>query len=761
MSATSAGCSAAGARAAVLGCLVVVVVAGSGVCQTGEAKVTIVTTGPLRYAVGQQGDAVPDPAAIPGGQAALQPVVATTTPGESYVGYDVTLLDLAKPRGALDAIQEGSPLVLTPRRLAELRRRHASALAGGLDEQAWSDLVADLVGRPVAATAKGERAATGGDGAWALPQRRLLWELLKLGAAPQLFLDFDAADRPRVWGALSGRPVVAVAGAQLQQAGPQRDLLDASGAIQGLVLVRNEDGRLAPSEWAVGVVITGTPGGHRKSWTVMTDSTGYFCWPCPEDAGGAGRYSVGVPGTDKIAEVSAAQGCWSNVVIISEGPLPEGPAGEKGIGRVDKGASDAVGFVSALTGLLAGTGADKIIPQLSSTGLPLQTGAIWSPHRPVRAYYGVERTLAPSSYDRSLRALGPANVIVEFWRYPLVSQPGKPRRGEVERSYRELARTLSDAAEARHQQARDEAEASSAELDRLAKTIQEARPEENAAAYKALVEAQIELRKERRERGAEAEGLAAVHQVQLDFCDQYSARELQAIGPRGEGAQELWRPLRDTYNRDGALPEAPTTDDICVLGVRIAQQLKDDSARVERLGLAGQVRDPGQEHLGYEGEAQRHEDQGYVRFLRVRLVATGVPADQVTIENRLRPGTWGMSAGLVTGGGGSQPAVGGWWLWERLGLRLTAGGTFAASSLPGQLMLGVGVQVPLGGGGGSGSRSTSAASEAKPSQTSGPSGGSAEAGTGAAPAGGPSDGEASAGSTAGKSKPGASDRRKP
>jgi hypothetical protein len=82
--------------------------------------------------------------------------------------------------------------------------------------------------------------------------------------------------------------------------------------------------------------------------------------------------------------------------------------------------------------------------------------------------------------------------------------------------------------------------------------------------------------------------------------------------------------------------------------------------------------------------------------LRVHLIATGVPADEIDIASRLRPGHWGLSAGMVAGGGSSQPAAAAWWLWDRLGLRLTAGGTFASGSQPGKLMLGCGVQVPLG-----------------------------------------------------------------
>ena len=122
MSAARARRSAA-ARAVVLGCLVGVLVAGSGVCQTGEPKVTIVTTGPLLYTVNQQGSLVRDEAALPGAQVGLQSVDANEIPDTSAVAYDVTLLDLARPRGALEATQEGPPIILTPARLAELRRR--------------------------------------------------------------------------------------------------------------------------------------------------------------------------------------------------------------------------------------------------------------------------------------------------------------------------------------------------------------------------------------------------------------------------------------------------------------------------------------------------------------------------------------------------------------------------------------------------------------------------------------------------------------
>ena len=146
-----------------------------------------------------------------------QPVIATTEPGESYVAYDVTLLDLPGLKGALAPIQECASIILTPTRLAELRRRHALALASAPTEQAWSELVADIVGRPAAASAKGEPptaggppAATGGRGGPGartgrpegvvpqaggpgprgaellnLPQTRLLWELVKQAAAPR------------------------------------------------------------------------------------------------------------------------------------------------------------------------------------------------------------------------------------------------------------------------------------------------------------------------------------------------------------------------------------------------------------------------------------------------------------------------------------------------------------------------------------------------------------------------------------------------
>ena len=744
MSAATTRWSSAGTWAAVLSCLLAFLVAGSGVCQPGETKVTIVTTGPLMYTGSQQGALVQDESALPGARIGLEPVDSGLEPGAPSVAYDVTLLDLAKPKGALDAVQEGAPIILTPERLAELRRRHAPALSGGFQEQAWSDLVADIAGQSPSARPKSQQPAPGGrnkggkpgDGlpeiGWPghgdatlleLPQRRLLWELLRQASAPQLFLDFDAVNRPRTWGGLSGKPAVTATGAQPSDL----NLLSASAGIQGLVLVRNEDGRLTPPDTAVEVVITGTPGGQRKTWTVATNSVGYFYWPLPEDTGSPGKYNVGVPGTDQIAEVGAAPGSWSNVVIISSGPLSEGLPGNKGLTAGGTGARDAVGIVGALTGLLAGTAAGSIVPALSSSGLPLQTGVAWTKHSSARAYFGVERALAPSFYDRALRSLGPANLVIEFWKYPLVSQQGRAHPGEVEATYRERAKALSDAAARRYEEAKDAAAASIAELDRLAKIIKAAHPETDAVAYKALVESQIALRKDCRDRRSEVEALEAAYRAQLDLYDLCSARELQAVGPTGASAGEIWATLRASYNRYGQLPEKPSIDDVNVLYARIEQRFGDDSARAAKLGPDGQFEDPRGEHLAYEGTPQRQESLGYVRFLRVRLIATGIPTDELNIASRLRPGRWGVSAGMVTGGKGNQPAVGGWWLWEHLGLRLTVGSTLSGSGQPGRLMVGCGVQVPLGSTS-SGSSSSAAASKA-------PSAASAPAATATKPAG--------------------------
>ncbi len=567
-----------------------------------------------------------------------------------------------------------------------------------------------------------------------------MWELLKLASAPQLFLEFDKANRAQVWGALAGKPIIAATGAQLEQAGALQELLGASSGIQGLVLIRKEDGALAPPRTAARIIVKGPTGDLSKTPPVMTDDSGYFWWPQPAGSEGPVKYTVGLSTEDQPAELSGvvgatevtvAEGSWANVVIIAE----ESRGQEKSIGGGRACASDAVGVMSALTGLLAGTAAGTIVPALSKSGLPLQTGAVWSPGRSVRAYYGVERALAPSWYDRSLKPLGPANVVIEFWRYPLVAKPDKPVRGRVETAYAELARSLSEAARERCDRARGEAEASQAELDRLAKIIREAKPEADAAAYKALVESQIDLRKEYRERAGEAQGLAAVYQAQLDLYDLYRAKQLQAMGPRGDDSLAIWTALLGQYNTDGELPERPTTDDIDVLGARIVQKLDDDTARAEKLGVGAQVQDAGLQHLDYEGPARRQEQQGYLRFVRVRLIGTGIPAEEIKIATRLRPGGWGLSAGMVAGGEGSQAAVAGWWLWERLGLRLTAGGTFASDKLPGQLMLGVGVQVPIGGSsGGSSGSSDAPPPAAKAPATKAPAAAGATTG-GAAPAG--------------------------
>jgi hypothetical protein len=92
---------------------------------------------------------------------------------------------------------------------------------------------------------------------------------------------------------------------------------------------------------------------------------------------------------------------------------------------------------------------------------------------------------------------------------------------------------------------------------------------------------------------------------------------------------------------------------------------------------------------------------------------------------------------MVAGGEGSQAAVAGWWLWDRLGLRLTAGGTFASDKLPGQLMLGVGVQVPIGGSGGSGGGSSDSAPAAAPAAPKAPAAGTTTSAAATAPAGAP------------------------
>ena len=699
---------------AFVGLLLAAVAAGSGVGQPARAKVIAVTTGPLAYTFDARGYLVTDEAALPGTQLGLTPVDPDAEPDASAAAFEVMLLDLDRPRGATDAVQEGPPIVLTPARLSYLRRRHVPALTEGFSEQAFSDLVADLVGLQ---TGTGIQDAPPGPGAkpgasaptrYDLPQQRLLWELLKSASAPRLFVDFDGANRARVWGALSGRPAVPEATGQWAESANQRDLLAASAGVQGLVLMKRDDGSLVPPGQAVEVVITGTPGGQRKAWTVATNTAGYFCWPLPQDT--TGRINVGIPDTEAVAEVTATPGSWSNVVIISEGPLPPGGPGTKGVGRGGAGACDAVGIVGALTGLLAGTAAGSIVPALSSSGLPLQTGVVWTPGKSARAYYGLERALEPTSFDRSPRSLGQANMVIEFWRYPLVGRSGQIRPGEGERAYRERAQVLCEAARARHWAARQAAEASAAELDRLTKIIREAQPDKDAAAYKALVEAQIALRKDDRERRSEAEARGAAYQAQLDLLDLCRARELQATGLRAPDAQETWTALCAGYNRYGQLPQRPTPDDVAMLQARIEQKLEDDSARAESLGPDARFEDPYREHLAYEGTPQKQDKLGYVRFLRVRLIATGVPTEALNIANRVKPGRWGLSAGMVAGEGGSQPAVGGWWLWHSLGLRLTVGSTFSSHDEPGELMLGCGVQVPLGVGSSSSGGSLSSGS---------------------------------------------------
>ncbi len=131
---------------------------GHGLCQTDEAQVTVV--GPLKYTINQRA-ASREGAILPGGDESLQPVVEDLEPGTPSVTYDVPLLDLPKPKGALDAVQEGLPIILTPARMAQLRRNHSPALADGFDEQSWSDLVADLVGRPAAVRPGGGGAEAG------------------------------------------------------------------------------------------------------------------------------------------------------------------------------------------------------------------------------------------------------------------------------------------------------------------------------------------------------------------------------------------------------------------------------------------------------------------------------------------------------------------------------------------------------------------------------------------------------------------------
>ena len=175
---------------------------GRGLCQPQEAKVLIAPPGPLKYVINQRA-ACREGAILPGGDESLQPVVEDLGPGAVTVTYDVPLLDLPKPAGALDAVEEGLPIILTPARLAQLRRNHP--LGAGFDEQSWSDLVADLVGQPAGGPPKGGEpkvgkpggggpaggkpgggkpegamadesgAGRGKAGLWDLPQRRLLW----------------------------------------------------------------------------------------------------------------------------------------------------------------------------------------------------------------------------------------------------------------------------------------------------------------------------------------------------------------------------------------------------------------------------------------------------------------------------------------------------------------------------------------------------------------------------------------------------------
>ena len=135
--------------AATLICAAALASFGLGLCQPEQGKATIVTTSPLKYAINQQATYL-EGTILPGGDDSLQPVVENLEPGAPSVTYDVPLLDLPRPQGGLDAIQECPPIILTPARLAQLRRNHREALADGFDEQSWSDLVADLVGRPAA-----------------------------------------------------------------------------------------------------------------------------------------------------------------------------------------------------------------------------------------------------------------------------------------------------------------------------------------------------------------------------------------------------------------------------------------------------------------------------------------------------------------------------------------------------------------------------------------------------------------------------------
>lgn len=641
-----------------------------------QDRVTYVTS---REAQPSEGETTPEPPA-PAEEVGTRNV-RLEAEGDT-LGYAVTLLD-ARPSGDLGQPERLGFLVLTPASLQRLRARFPDALKPWQPKdqdfaEAWAALKVALLQRD-----------DGGE--VPLVQERLLHDVLAAATAPQLLLEFTDDDQPVVVGSLADAPAGCHAAAELPD---DTALLGAATGIQGFCLERHA----GTQEPLLDERITIRPReGEGPEHVVRTDADGYFEVDCE-----AGEYDVVVRG-ERAASVNVEPNQRCQVLLILAPPPPFKATGVMPIVGVSPGGVGVEGLQAPGSQEVIGT-LGGMIPLLQpytsllahlGRHLPVQVNVVHEAGKGTRYYYALEKTLDRASADRSLRPLTPANLLLEIWRYPLLAPdvPAEQRAMVAAGRYRDLAQAESKRLTAEVTRLQSEA--------KLLRTM--ADNPKDLAQHQAYVNAQLQaLDRDRQiaDKQQAAERQKALATLQAALYDFHVVRYLTSLSA-AEASEVLGRagPWRDLWKRYGTEEARTVTESVArELRGKATEALTAAQDEAEVQGVADKVQKP---KMVEADPAEAGTTIGWLPYLRVRLVAEGIPEPALNLASRMRPGTWGLNFGYVTGGteGSGQPGAGLWWQ-PRIGrgLKLMVGSTVPNGEDPGGLMGGVGLTAPLSGG---------------------------------------------------------------